>query len=283
MRFLQLQRVVAVLFAAALVLANLAAEVHAATVVGSTSIVVKTVTGTLGNNVRGLVLNDKVFEDELVETAAASASEITFLDETTISVGPNSRLTLDRFVLDPDPTHGAFAMTVIEGAFRFVSGNLANTTYVIHTPTATIEIRGTVLTIIVAPDGGTTVICESGVCIVANRAGATVTLDGPGLWTMVPPPLPDGTFVPPPREPRSGPLEPPAATLVQAMFVILAIPEIVAIAPAAGPGEELPPAAPPPTDPRIVQIVSETMLNENVVRILNGTIEDVIGAGAVFP
>lgn len=126
--------------------------------VGNASIVVKTVTGTIEDNIHKIRLQDDLYHNELIETFEESATEILFLDETTISLGPASSIVLDEFVYDPDPTASSFVVTVTEGAMRFTSGVLPSDAYKIHTPVATIGIRGTVIDLIVtreARDDGT--------------------------------------------------------------------------------------------------------------------------------
>ena len=114
----------------------------------------------LARPLRRLVLKDNVHRDEVIEASASSAAEIIFLDDTKIVLGPNTRLTLDRFVFDPDPALGKFVMTAGKGVFRFVSGNLSKRSYVIRTPTATIGVRGTVFAVVIRADGTTVVIDE---------------------------------------------------------------------------------------------------------------------------
>lgn len=117
--------------------------------VGNASIVVKTVTGTIEDNIHKIKLQDDLYHNELIETHEESATEITFLDDTTISLGPNASIVLDEFVYDPDPSASSFVVTVTEGAMRFTSGVLPSDAYKIHTPVATIGIRGTVIDLIV--------------------------------------------------------------------------------------------------------------------------------------
>ena len=117
--------------------------------VGNASIVVKTVTGTLEVNVHKVRLQDDLYHNELIETYEESATEILFLDETTISLGPESSIVLDEFVYDPDPSNSSFIVTITEGALRFTSGVLPSDAYKIHTPVATIGIRGTIIDLVV--------------------------------------------------------------------------------------------------------------------------------------
>ena len=129
----------AFLFAAAVGLTAMMAAVFADEGIGSTSVVVRTVTAEMDGDVRRLAPGENVRQNELIETADASASEIVFLDDTKVAVGPNTRLTLDSFVFDPDPARGRFEVTTDKGVFRFDSGNLANESYVIRTPTVMLE------------------------------------------------------------------------------------------------------------------------------------------------
>lgn len=134
----------AILLAATVLLAGDAAPVLAGEDIGSATIVVEKVTGALDGDVRRLARGEGVRQNEVIETADSSASEIVFLDDTKVALGPNARLILDHFVFDPDPTLSKFAMTTDKGVFRFRSGKLAKGTYVIRTPSVTIAVGGTV-------------------------------------------------------------------------------------------------------------------------------------------
>ncbi len=153
--------------------------------VGQASLVVKKVEGTIAKQRRLLVLKDNVFQNEIVETGANSASEIRFLDNTRIAVGPNSKVVLDSFVFDPEPGRGQFVLRVTEGVFRFFSGDMDSTAYRIQTPTLSIGVRGTILVIVTRTNGEVAVILESddGVTI-DSESGETVVLDTPGLATI---------------------------------------------------------------------------------------------------
>ncbi len=76
------------------------------------------------------------------------------------------------------------------GVFRFTTGKMAKSSYVITTPTAVIGIRGTVVEIIVLADG-TTIIRVIGGTITVTAANVTVTVDA-GFETTVPPGQPPG-------------------------------------------------------------------------------------------
>ncbi len=118
--------------------------------VGNTFTVVRTVMGTLDADTRQLRLADDIYHNELIETKEGSATEVVFIDETKLALGPNSSIVLDKFVYDPRPDKSSFVATATKGVFRFVTGNLPKSSYTIHTPTATIGIRGTAFTLVVS-------------------------------------------------------------------------------------------------------------------------------------
>lgn len=156
--------------------------------IGNTFVVVRTVVGTLDAEGRKLALADDVYHNEIIETEASSATEIVFLDQTKLALGPNSSLTLDRVVYDPDPDKSAFVATATKGVFRFVTGNLPKKSYTVHTPAATIGIRGTVFTLSVLPtvleDGSAATVVEftleEGAADIIGCAGEKISLEQGG-------------------------------------------------------------------------------------------------------
>ena len=67
-------------------------------------------------------------------------------DETTFSMAENGRIVLDEMVYDPDTGEGSVNLSVVQGVFTFVSGQVAKSdpdAMTVVTPVATIGIRGT--------------------------------------------------------------------------------------------------------------------------------------------
>lgn len=178
--------------------------------IGSAVIVVNNVTGRVERAPSGVPLHVgiDVLQDETVETAASSAAKLIFQDNTQFEIGPTSQVTLDRFVFDPDPSKSQVALSVAKGAARFVTGYLPKADYEIHTPAATIGIRGTILYIEVATNGATTIYVEQGVAF-ATGSGTTIELHD-GQTTIV---FPRG--IPAPPKGFSSPLNPVLRTLLQ--------------------------------------------------------------------
>ncbi len=181
----------------------------AQTGVGNAGKVVNQVSGALQSKVRKIALKDQVYQNEKISTGSASATEITFKDETKLTIGPDSDVTLDNFVYKPGPVSGSLIMTVSKGVMRFTTGKLSKTSYLIKTPTATIGIRGTIFTVYVAANGATTVTVQAGAVSVSNAVGISQSV-GVGQSTSVAP-APAGASAPPPSPPSAPPPQAQAA------------------------------------------------------------------------
>jgi hypothetical protein len=96
-------------------------------------------------------LRQRVAIADQVETGGASRLQLLLLDQSKFTVGPNARLTIDRFVYDPKG--GSMSATVAKGAFRFMSGRSGGRKdSSIKSPAASIGIRGTLLDGVVGPE-----------------------------------------------------------------------------------------------------------------------------------
>jgi len=107
--------------------------------------VAATVTSPAEVGTRPLAAGNDVHANERVRTGDAGAAQLLFIDETSLSIGPKSEVTLDRFVYNPNRGTGSVVLSATRGAFRFVSGSQNPVSYTIKTPAATIGVRGTVV------------------------------------------------------------------------------------------------------------------------------------------
>jgi hypothetical protein len=111
--------------------------------VGEAELVVSLVRGRLGQSTRELAIKDNVFTEEVIETDADAAARIVFLDGTELSLGPSSRMVLDRYVYDPNTGAGEMAMRMVTGVFEFASGDIPSADYDLGTPFGNLAVRGT--------------------------------------------------------------------------------------------------------------------------------------------
>ncbi len=104
---------------------------------------------------RSLSIGSPIFQDDEIETFEAAGVTITFADETTFSLGPDSALLVDEYVYDPSTNDGQHKFSALKGVFVFVSGLVADDApenITIDTPAGTLGIRGTVVAIDVSVD-----------------------------------------------------------------------------------------------------------------------------------
>jgi hypothetical protein len=128
-------------------------------------------------------------KDEL-RTGDDARLQITFRDNTVLTLGEKASIVIDSYVYDPDQGVGETVLQATKGAFRFVTGRLKELKQkkiAISTPVADIAVRGTEFW------GGPIndkygVLLLQGEVIVSNQAGS-VTLSTPGAGTDIPSPL----------------------------------------------------------------------------------------------
>lgn len=126
-----------------------------------------------------LALGNPVFTNERISTGANSVAQLMFTDQTTLSVGPRSQVTLDRYVYDPNRSAGDVAVSLTSGAMRFITGSQDPHNYQVHTAVATIGVRGTIVDLLMI-DGRMFGILDEGRCIFTLSNGQTIELDHPG-------------------------------------------------------------------------------------------------------
>ncbi len=143
-----LQRFVAALAVAALLIPSAGTAGRAADRIGSTEIAKNVVEELTGVATKPIAPNDAVFANESVRTGADSAAKFVFSDSTNLAIGPTSTVKLDKFVYNSDTDYKKAALKLTAGAFRFTTGGSEKKAYEIRTNTATIGVRGTILDVL---------------------------------------------------------------------------------------------------------------------------------------
>jgi hypothetical protein len=112
--------------------------------IGTTGAVKPEASGTApGGATKTLNLGGEVVFRERIRTSSGGALQILFTDKSTMNIGPNSDITIDKFIYDPSKKTGELSATLAKGAMRFVGGQISHTAgATINTPVATIGIRG---------------------------------------------------------------------------------------------------------------------------------------------
>ena len=97
-----------------------------------------------------------ILTNDTLSTSANARMQALLVDETALTLGPNSSLTIDKFVYDPNKGSGEMVANMVRGSLRFVSGRssaLGKPQFKIKTPVGVMGIRGT-STIIVEREQG---------------------------------------------------------------------------------------------------------------------------------
>jgi hypothetical protein len=101
---------------AGLLLTAGASAVPAQERVGVNSAVNPQATGTPpGGAPRRLVIGQDVVFNEHITTTEGGQTQLLFVDESSMTVGPNSDLVIDQFIYDPKTGTGTLAMTATRG------------------------------------------------------------------------------------------------------------------------------------------------------------------------
>jgi len=129
-----------------------------------------------------------------IRTGPGARLQITFRDETVLTLGENARVVVDRYVYNPGSSTGVMALNAAQGALRFATGKLGTMTnkdVTVTTPQAALAVRGTEFWAGFVPgDLEYGVLLLSGAVDVGNSVG-NVTLSEPGQGTDIPPALKD--------------------------------------------------------------------------------------------
>ena len=142
---------------------------------------------------RQLVLREKLILNERITTSDVGGGQVMFLDQTTLTLSPNSNILLDRYVYDPNAQVGDVSVTLLKGAMRFVGGRITKTgVATIKTPSATIGIRGGIGHVSVDERGGTNYLHIAGISSTVTNSAGTVVVTREGGTVTVPPPAEGG-------------------------------------------------------------------------------------------
>jgi hypothetical protein len=134
-----------------------------------------------GGTERVLRVGTDIQANEAIVTASNDRAHLIFLDGTTLTVGPNAQLSIDKYVYDPNSQKGELAINASKGVFRLIGGRISKTSAItVTTPSATMGIRGGIM--IVGVEANTTSsIFVYGDSMTVTANGQTQTVNTPGL------------------------------------------------------------------------------------------------------
>ena len=167
-----------------------AATANAQQRVGVNAAVNADATGTPPNGAaRRLVIGENVVFNERIQTTTAGQTQVLFLDQSTMTVGPNSDVTIDQFVFNPAAGTGTMALTASKGVLRLIGGALTKqeAPLSVRTTIATIALRGGVMVADVHEGNSLDVVFLFGKELrVTGTNGVSQTITQPGFAISVP-------------------------------------------------------------------------------------------------
>ena len=92
------------------------------------------------------VVGSRVHMNDRLITGPKARLEITFRDQTLLTLGENASVVIDRYVFNPREGTGEMAVNATQGAMRFITGKigkLPDHTVNVVTPNAALAVRGT--------------------------------------------------------------------------------------------------------------------------------------------
>ena len=135
--------------------ASLSARAAAEAAIGQIKTASGEVTVLRGGVSQKVGTGDRVFQSDVITTGPDGSVGITFADNSMMSLGPDSQLSLDQFRFDTTTHEGVFDSSLANGTLAVKSGQIVKQTpeaMKVRTPGALLGVRGTEF--VVRADGG---------------------------------------------------------------------------------------------------------------------------------
>lgn len=100
-------------------------------------------------------VGERVYQADKVRTGSKSSVGIALKDNTLLSAGPNSLISLDKFIFNSTTNAGAISIGIKRGTLSVATGKIAKETpesVDFHTPSSILGVRGTEFVIEVIAD-----------------------------------------------------------------------------------------------------------------------------------
>ena len=103
----------------------------------------------------------KIFFGDTIISHSKSNAQILFLDQTVLTLGEETELTIDEFVYDPNSQDGSFVSTVKTGTVKFITGQISKKNpdnLEVKVPAGTLGARGTEFVVLSESNNESTVV-----------------------------------------------------------------------------------------------------------------------------
>ena len=131
----------------------------------STSEIIGVIGAAIGDiknqNNEQLINGSKIFYGDTIISEAQSNAQILFLDQTVLTLGEDTELTIDEFIYDPNSHDGSFVSNVKSGTVKFITGKISNKNpdnLEVKMPSGTLGARGTEFVVLSESNDKSTVV-----------------------------------------------------------------------------------------------------------------------------
>ncbi|MEM7267858.1 MAG: FecR domain-containing protein [Pseudomonadota bacterium] len=126
---------------------------------------------------RSLLLGDRLIANEKLVSSPLGSGQMLFLDQTSLTIAPNSEIVLDKYIYDPAADSGSLEVSLARGVLRVIGGRITKSSDgVVRTPTATIGIRGGIALVVAEGEEQTRVMHVAGEYTTVESGGQTLKL-----------------------------------------------------------------------------------------------------------
>ncbi len=144
-----------------------------------------------------LRVGDTIYFGDTITTNDGAKSQLLFIDETVMTIGSDTKLTIDEYIFDTTKDSGKLLTTILAGSVKILTGKISEknpANLEVKTPAGTIGTRGTEFKasvdplttqskiLLIGPGPKNSLNLRAGAVEVSNELG-TVTLDQPYLFT----------------------------------------------------------------------------------------------------
>tara|TARA_B100000989_G_C19510530_1_gene458803 strand:- start:179 stop:754 length:576 start_codon:yes stop_codon:yes gene_type:complete len=108
-----------------------------------------------------LTNGSKIFFGDTIISNSKSNAQILFIDQTVLTLGEDTELTVDEFVYDPNSQDGSFISTVKTGTVKFITGQISKKNpdnLEVKVPAGTLGARGTEFIVLSESNNESTVV-----------------------------------------------------------------------------------------------------------------------------
>jgi Uncharacterized protein conserved in bacteria len=139
--------------------------INSSVVYASTSEFIGVIGAAIGDiknqNNEKLINGSKIFYGDTIISQAQSNAQILFLDQTVLTLGEDTELTIDEFIYDPESQDGSFVSDVKSGTVKFITGQISKKNpdnLEVKIPSGTLGARGTEFIVLTESKNKSTVI-----------------------------------------------------------------------------------------------------------------------------